>query len=306
MSYKKTVTVTQSHYDERVDSDHKEVIIKQLKNEIAALRSREQDYNAAVEDIKVLRGKVSQLHAERADVEARRDRFRADKDDDIRRLRVELKNVENRGEDMEIEIAGLNKERQLLESDLDQRELEANDIKRDMSEESRINQTMTKKIRDLEKEIGIRENENRDQESRLKDLTRRLDSVVDENRLLEKDISACEGEIGSLKDQLVRVDDDRHASNVDYDKLKQRFADLTKQISSLDNHIYSVERDIKHVRTLNDTFKADIGSTDKGIQSFIKKNSDLNRDIDRLDADIKYDLVTQLQAQVHRRASLRT
>ena len=52
MSYKKVVTHTHSHIvEERIDNDHKDMIIKQLKAEINELKNRENDYFAAVEDI---------------------------------------------------------------------------------------------------------------------------------------------------------------------------------------------------------------------------------------------------------------
>lgn len=110
---------------------------------------------------------------------------------------------------------------------------------------------------------------------------------MDENRLLEKDIQATEQEIVSLREQITRIDEDRRDAGADYDKSKQRFSELTKLIQSLENQIYSLERDIKHVRALNDNFKKEIDSTDKNIQVQLRKNNDISKEIDKLEADLR-------------------
>lgn len=86
-------------------------------------------------------------------MEARRKKNRADNEAEIRSLREQISRLEKLEDDYDIELSNLNKERQALESELDQRELEANEIKKDIAEETRINDTMRKKIKDLEKEI---------------------------------------------------------------------------------------------------------------------------------------------------------
>lgn len=189
------------------------------------------------------------------------------------------------GQDRDNELDGLLQEKARLEDILEEKRVNIAQLRRDIEDLKFRNATIDDKVNGIRVQVQRREEENRELDERVRELHRQLDKVTEENRGMEAEIGAVEAEIGDLRNQIEHMEQDKlHATN-EYEECKGRNAENSRIISQLENQLFGLERDLKHFNNMNENYRSEIVSCEKSYQTQLKKNMDLTRDLDRLEAE---------------------
>jgi chromosome segregation ATPase len=109
---------------------------------------------------------------------------------------------------------------------------------------------------------------------------------------LEREIKGADTDIHQLNDQLNRLEREKIEATRDYERHKQRSNENSKTISQLEGELSGVEKEVKHLKSMNDTYRNEMINGEKNYQAQLRKNMGLKADTEKLDSERRYDILT--------------
>lgn len=271
----------------RAESNHKDLIIAQLRDEIRELQHRECEYHEALTRLRELEIKMDTLQEEKANLERKRRDSKEETDFAINETRENFDRTKRLTADRELELSKLQNEKARIEEELDSKRISSSKMLKDMEDLKYSNSRNAMTFSDLRKNCKRKEDENCDQQQRIDGLSNDLVVSSSENTRVESDIQKIDSEVLVLRNDGNEGENEKNYLKREVDDQKLNITDVNRQINSQEGHVAALDRDIRHIRSLNQKYEREIEAESNAYQSQHRKNTELTHDIEHVEVNLK-------------------
>ena len=171
------------------ESNHKDLIIAQLRDEIRELQLRETEHTEAIERLGELEIKMTSLTEEKQILERKRLETQQETSSTIKELNIEYQISKNMTYDRESELSDLQDQKRQTEDDLESKRISTSKLLKDMEEVKYRNNRNFVNLSDLEKNCKRKSEENNDLQLRIDDLDNGLRQQIHGNTTNDKEVN---------------------------------------------------------------------------------------------------------------------
>jgi len=284
----------------QIESDHKDVIISQLKAECFELRENERDYNDLNSRVNNLNHRFNLLQEEKV-LDEKEHNYRSEVNlktinalrDEVVALKGDLTAVERDNQDLRADNESVNLVIRAKTADLAQ-------LKSDLADLSDDNSQLNLQNKELDRQVIKVQSENKEQVAESHHLSDKVDEANTRQAKNERLIAENEKDV----QKLLRIQDDLKAQQEDLRANIREKTNVTRnaehELSENKKRIISLEARLNDRRRVNDKLKNDIGSSQRDQDEEIEKGTKIMTRIRGLEADIedREDEITTLRRQV--------
>jgi len=171
----------------RNESNHKDLIVAQLRDEIRELQMRDSEYHDALARLRELEIKMETLQEEKLLLERKRVENEEETGMTIKDLKNEYERAKNSTYDRENELAHLQNEKKKVEDELDSKRISTSKYLKEIEEVKYKNNRNFINLSDLKKNCKRKEEENSHLQQRIDGINTDLAGLNNENNNCEKD-----------------------------------------------------------------------------------------------------------------------